>query len=92
MREDKAFKYHRFTKENLISFLNILKKDNHNHTFDDLTEWCHSFWSNWRLDHEGLFHSTEETTIDIVMEIFECKISNIDVSIEQIDEWLIRLS
>ncbi len=91
MRDDNEFKYHSFTKENLINILETLKKYNHNNDFDDFAEWCHSFWSNWRSDNEGLFHRTEEVTIDIVMEVFDCKISRIDISKEQIEEWLVRL-
>ncbi|WP_166246418.1 hypothetical protein [Paenibacillus turpanensis] len=91
MNKNNVYRDLKFSRTNLINIIMNIDFDLNDSNFDDFADWCHSYWSNWRSDNEGLFYNTDDLTINVVMEIYNCKLSAIKLTNDLIKTWLINL-
>ncbi|KQX50202.1 MULTISPECIES: hypothetical protein [unclassified Paenibacillus] len=86
-----------FNKANFLILLRMIEDGENEFTIEQFSNWCWSYWSQWRSGDENLLTNMQDielTVIDEVLEIYfrDDKINKFDLVMKQLSNWVNKLS
>jgi hypothetical protein len=79
-----------YNRENLKELLTLLSEGKNEFSNPDFSKWCWTYWSKWREGLDNLFETTDETTINIINDVYTCYLADqaTEFMQEKIISWL----